>query len=186
MTGLVHGITYTFVVTALNGSEPGAVSAASNARDAFRPARPTGRRGRGGDGLATVSFSPPASSGDSAIDYYTVTASPGGKSAIGTASPITVSGPRQRHGVHLHGDGDERALDRASVAPVERGRAEAPDRTAVASAGGDAQDRDSRRRARRPARGAAASSLTRLAAEVRFGRCRPPPLSPSSAPPRWR
>ncbi|HVP68039.1 MAG TPA: fibronectin type III domain-containing protein [Anaeromyxobacteraceae bacterium] len=43
-------------------------------------------------GTAVVSFNPPASSGSSAITGYTVTANPGGITATGTSSPITVSG----------------------------------------------------------------------------------------------
>jgi hypothetical protein len=43
-------------------------------------------------GTATVSFTPPASGGSSAITGYTVTANPGGKTADGASSPITVTG----------------------------------------------------------------------------------------------
>ncbi|WP_224701845.1 fibronectin type III domain-containing protein [Devosia aquimaris] len=43
-------------------------------------------------GQATVSFSAPAFTGGVDIDSYTVTASPGGASATGAASPITVMG----------------------------------------------------------------------------------------------
>jgi hypothetical protein len=43
-------------------------------------------------GTALVSFSAPASSGDSAITAYIVTASPGGITATGTASPIAMTG----------------------------------------------------------------------------------------------
>ena len=43
-------------------------------------------------GTAAVSFNAPASSGSSAITGYTVTANPGGITATGTSSPITVSG----------------------------------------------------------------------------------------------
>ena len=45
-----------------------------------------------GTGSATVSFTPPASVGGSAINLYTVTASPGGATASGISSPVTVSG----------------------------------------------------------------------------------------------
>lgn len=44
------------------------------------------------DSAATISFSAPASNGGAAISTYTVTASPGGASASGSSSPITVSG----------------------------------------------------------------------------------------------
>ena len=45
-----------------------------------------------GDGQTTIAFNPPASNGGSAITSYTVTSSPGGKTAGGSASPITVIG----------------------------------------------------------------------------------------------
>jgi len=41
---------------------------------------------------ATVSFTAPASDGGSAITSYTVTSNPGGITANGTSSPITVTG----------------------------------------------------------------------------------------------
>jgi hypothetical protein len=43
-------------------------------------------------GTAVVSFTPPSSSGSSAITGYTVTVSPGGMTATGASSPITVAG----------------------------------------------------------------------------------------------
>jgi hypothetical protein len=46
----------------------------------------------GGDGTATVDFDAPVSDGGSPIYSYTVTASPGGATASGTSSPITVGG----------------------------------------------------------------------------------------------
>jgi len=45
-----------------------------------------------GDRQATVSFNPPADNGGAAVAGYTVTAKPGNLAAIGTGSPITVSG----------------------------------------------------------------------------------------------
>jgi Calx-beta domain-containing protein/fibronectin type III domain protein len=45
-----------------------------------------------GSGAATVSFAPPASDGGNGINSYTVTASPGGATASGISSPITVTG----------------------------------------------------------------------------------------------
>ncbi len=44
------------------------------------------------DGQATVSFTPPASNGGIAITQYTVTSSPGGFTASGASSPVTVTG----------------------------------------------------------------------------------------------
>jgi hypothetical protein len=45
-----------------------------------------------GNGQSTVAFSAPASDGGSAITSYTVTSSPGGKTASAAGSPITVTG----------------------------------------------------------------------------------------------
>jgi len=56
------------------------------------PNAPTGVTATPGNGLATVSFTPPASNGGSAITKYTVTSTPGGKTASGPVSPITVTG----------------------------------------------------------------------------------------------
>src|SRR6202035_2740451 len=44
------------------------------------------------DGQATVGFAPPASDGGDPITSYSVTASPGGVTVTGPASPITVPG----------------------------------------------------------------------------------------------
>jgi hypothetical protein len=62
--------------------------------DAGTPGAPTGVGVAPGDaaGSAVVSFTTPADAGTSAITGYTVTASPGGITASGTASPITVTG----------------------------------------------------------------------------------------------
>jgi fibronectin type III domain protein/putative Ig domain-containing protein/uncharacterized protein DUF11/centrosomal CEP192-like protein len=56
------------------------------------PGAPTIAAVTAGDGTATVGFSPPTDDGGLPINGYTVTASPGGGSATGTASPITVAG----------------------------------------------------------------------------------------------
>lgn len=56
------------------------------------PSAPTAVRAVVGDTQAQVSFDPPASNGGAPITAYTVTANPGGTSAVGTASPITVTG----------------------------------------------------------------------------------------------
>jgi hypothetical protein len=56
------------------------------------PGAPVGVAAGAGDGQATVSFEAPASDGGSEITSYTVTSSPGGLTATGSASPITVTG----------------------------------------------------------------------------------------------
>ncbi len=56
------------------------------------PGAPTGVSAKAGNAQATVSFTPPASNGNSAITGYTVTSKPGGITAEGLGSPIIVSG----------------------------------------------------------------------------------------------
>ncbi len=56
------------------------------------PDAPTDVTAVAGDGQATVSFTAPASNGGAAITGYTVTSNPGGVTATGTGSPITVTG----------------------------------------------------------------------------------------------
>jgi hypothetical protein len=56
------------------------------------PGAPTAVTAVAGNGSAMVSFDAPASDGGSAINSYTVTSSPGGITASGISSPITVSG----------------------------------------------------------------------------------------------
>lgn len=56
------------------------------------PGAPTIGTGTAGNAEATVSFAAPASNGGSVITSYTVVSSPGGISASGASSPITVTG----------------------------------------------------------------------------------------------
>jgi hypothetical protein len=56
------------------------------------PDPPTSISATGGDTQATVTFIAPANNGGSEILSYTVTSSPGGITATGSASPITVTG----------------------------------------------------------------------------------------------
>lgn len=56
------------------------------------PGAPTIGTATAGDGQATVSFTAPASSGGADITSYTVTSDPGGITATGVGSPITVTG----------------------------------------------------------------------------------------------
>jgi large repetitive protein len=91
--GLVNGTAYTFTVTATNITGTGPASSPSSAVTPLGPpGAPTITDVTSGDAQATVSFSPPASDGGVAITSYTVTSSPDGITATGSASPITVTG----------------------------------------------------------------------------------------------
>jgi probable HAF family extracellular repeat protein len=56
------------------------------------PSPPRGVTATSGDGQANVAFVPPTFPGGAPIIHYDATASPGGPSASGTSSPITVDG----------------------------------------------------------------------------------------------
>lgn len=56
------------------------------------PGVPSAVSATAGDGQATVAFTAPASNGGANITGYTVTASPGGSTGTGSASPIVVTG----------------------------------------------------------------------------------------------
>ena len=98
VTGLTNGDSYTFKVTATNAVGTGAASAASNAVVPLTvPDAPVIGTATGGNTEASVSFSPPDTSGGATITSYTVTAAdstnpPGGQTQSGSTSPITVSG----------------------------------------------------------------------------------------------
>jgi hypothetical protein len=56
------------------------------------PGAPVGVSAGAGDGQATVSFEAPASNGGAQVTSYTVRSSPGGLTAAGAGSPLTVTG----------------------------------------------------------------------------------------------
>lgn len=94
VTGLTYNVPYTFTVTAVNVIGTSAPSAASlpATPKATVPGAPTAVKAVRGNTQATVSFTPPVSNGGAVITGYTVTSVPGGKTAAGTASPLTVTG----------------------------------------------------------------------------------------------
>ena len=93
VTGLTNGTAYTFTVTARNalGTSPASAPSAAVTPGTV-PNPPTAVKAVAGDTQATVSFKPPTNTGLNPILYYAVTSTPGNISAIGTASPIVVTG----------------------------------------------------------------------------------------------
>jgi trimeric autotransporter adhesin len=94
VTGLTNGTSYTFTATATNAAGTGVASSASNSVTpaATVPGAPTIGTATPGNAQATVSFTPPSSTGGSPITGYTVTSIPGGITATGASSPLTVTG----------------------------------------------------------------------------------------------
>ncbi|WMT72491.1 Ig-like domain repeat protein [Bradyrhizobium sp. Ash2021] len=87
---------FTFTVTGTDSSTAthasftsGTISLSINATV---PGAPTIGTATAGNAQAQVSFTAPASDGGAAITGYTVTSSPGGATAAGSSSPITVTG----------------------------------------------------------------------------------------------
>jgi titin len=90
VTGLTNGTSYTFTVRATNDVGQGAASAASNSvTPATVPGAPTGATAVGGNQLATVSWTAPASNGGAPITSYTVTSSPGSFTCTWTFGPLS-------------------------------------------------------------------------------------------------
>jgi invasion protein IalB len=87
------GVLYAYQVVAYNAagdSVPSNMIITSTTVSA--PTAPTSVTAVAGNAQAVVSFATPISDGGSPILYYTVTSSPGGITATGTSSPITVTG----------------------------------------------------------------------------------------------
>lgn len=79
VTGLTNGTSYDFRVSAVNAVGQGSASSVVTIALATVPGAPTITNVVGGNGQATVTFTPPASDGGSPITVYTVTATPVGK-----------------------------------------------------------------------------------------------------------
>lgn len=94
--GLSNGVQYSFTVTAKFSNGTSKTSEASNlvtpSAAITEPTAPTIGTATAGNAQASVSFTAPASNGGATITGYKVTSLPGGITATGTASPITVTG----------------------------------------------------------------------------------------------
>lgn len=90
--GLTNGKTYYFTVKATNTGGDSPASNQISATPATVPSAPSNVRAAAGNGQATVSFIPPASTGGRPITGYEVIAQPGNIVTTGTSSPITVTG----------------------------------------------------------------------------------------------
>ncbi|KGN32414.1 hypothetical protein N798_07485 [Knoellia flava TL1] len=97
LTGLSNGTSYTFTVTATNSAGTSPTSTPSNTitpkAPVTAPSAPTAVTATAGDTSATVSWTAPTNTGGAPITGYTVTASPGGKTATTTgATTATLTG----------------------------------------------------------------------------------------------
>lgn len=93
VTGLTNGTSYTFVVTATNPVGTGSPSSSTSSVTPNRVSDPpTELEATSENGQAIITFNAPSDNGGSTITSYTVTASPGGITASGSTSPITVTG----------------------------------------------------------------------------------------------
>jgi hypothetical protein len=92
VSGLTNGTPYRFTVVAANDLGPGPASNPSSfVTPAAVPAVPTGVTAQPGNGAAWVTWTAPADNG-AAITSYTITASPGGKTATTNTVGGTVGG----------------------------------------------------------------------------------------------
>jgi hypothetical protein len=92
VSGLTNGTQYAFTVYAVNAAGTGAPSNTIVATPLWVPDAPQNVVATAGIGQATISFDAPPSDGGMPVVSYTVIASPGGAAAVGTFSPITVTG----------------------------------------------------------------------------------------------
>nr|WP_246476042.1 choice-of-anchor D domain-containing protein [Cohnella thailandensis] len=89
---LTNGTKYYFIVKAGNNGGLSSGSNEASATPATAPAAPNNVVATAGNGQAIVTFTAPNDNGGNVITGYVVTAMPGGITATGTASPITVNG----------------------------------------------------------------------------------------------
>lgn len=92
VTELTNGVTYYFVVKAINDGDDSPGSAEMSATPKTVPGAPTNVTAIAGNGQATISFTAPVDNGGSAITGYTVTSNPGNITAAGTGNLITLTG----------------------------------------------------------------------------------------------
>ena len=94
VTGLTNDLSYDFRVKAVNafGTSIASDTATKTPGAPTAPDAPTIGTATAGNTTASVAFSAPADNGGSAITGYTVLSSPGGFTATGASSPITVTG----------------------------------------------------------------------------------------------
>lgn len=92
--GLTNGTAYSFTVRATNAEGDSSESRPSNAVTpvATVPDAPTMLRATPDNQRAVVTFIPPVNNGGEPITSYAAVATPGGQSAAGPGSPLTVSG----------------------------------------------------------------------------------------------
>ena len=93
LSGLQPGTEYDLHFVVKNGDTYSAISTTQfSTTNQTAPGAPTNVTATSGNGQASVSFDSPASDGGSDLTGYTVTANPGGMTAGGISSPITVTG----------------------------------------------------------------------------------------------